>query len=54
MADDHATRWMKEESNAKSFCTAVGANANFRNRIHNLIAFNVPITMEPDNPTSIA
>ena len=53
MADDHATRWIKEESNARSFCTAVGANVNFRNRIHNLIAFNVPITMEPDNPTHI-
>ncbi len=53
MADDQAARWMREELNAKSFCAVIGTSANFRNRIHNLIAFNVPITMELENANHI-
>ena len=53
MADDHVARWMKEETNVKRFCEAVGTNVTFRKRIYNLIAYNVPITMEPENDNHI-
>jgi hypothetical protein len=53
MADDHAARWMKEESNARSFCEAIGPDTTFKKRVYNLIAYNVPITMEPENDNHI-
>jgi hypothetical protein len=49
MPDDHAARWIKDETNAAHFCSELGTNTTFRKRIYNLITFNVPIIMEPEN-----
>ena len=53
MVDDHAARWMRDEANTKRFCSELGTKATFRKRIYNLIAFNVLITMEPENVNHI-
>ncbi len=49
MDNDHATNWLKEEANTKEFCNKIGPDANFKTRTYNLIAYNVPITMDPEN-----
>jgi len=53
MADDHAARWLKDETNARSFCSKIGTATTFRKRLYNLIAYNVPIIMEPENGNHI-
>ncbi len=49
MESDHATAWLRGEDNAKEFCGKVGPDAKFRTRTYNLIAYNVPITLDPQN-----
>ena len=41
--------WLRKESNAKEFCQNVGPGTKFKTRTHKLIAYNVPLTLEPIN-----
>ena len=54
MDNDYATGWLKETDNTKEFCSKIGPDAKFRTRTHNLIAYNVPIIMDPDNEKHMA
>jgi len=46
---DEAARWFANDENQRRLCDRIGANTEFRNRAYNVIAFNVPIALEPDN-----
>jgi hypothetical protein len=46
--DDGAT-WLRSGDNRKILCVAIGSNATFKPRTFSLIAYNVALTVEPDN-----
>jgi len=48
MDSDEAAIWISGEDNKRRFCDSIGANTEFRHRIYNVIAFNVPLTINPD------
>ena len=45
---DEATAWFQKAENRSNFCCKIGPNVASRTRIHNLIAFNVPLTISPE------
>jgi len=47
--NDVAVGWLKVEDNCDAFCSAIGPNVTFKIRAHSLIAFNVALTLDPDN-----
>jgi len=47
--DDSTANWLRKKDNAAAFCSAIGPNVAFKPRTHNLIAFNVALTLDPDN-----
>jgi hypothetical protein len=49
MDSDSAATWISEQENQDKACKKIGPGVLFRNRVHNLIAFNVPLGIEPEN-----
>jgi len=47
--DDDAASWMKLDENRAALCSALGPSVMFKARVHNVIAFNVALTIDPDN-----
>jgi hypothetical protein len=50
MDSDNATLWMTDQENRNQLCTKIGPGVLFRTRVHNLIAFNVPLDISPEDP----
>ena len=46
---DEATAWFQKSDNHTKFCQKIGPNVVTRTRIHNLIAFNVPLSINPED-----
>ena len=51
--NDMVATWLRKDSNAKEFCQNIGPGTKFKTRTHELIAYNVPLTMEPANPNHL-
>ena len=51
MENDNALEWIKRQENRVSFCIEIGPDVVFKPRSHTVIAFNVPITIDPKNET---
>jgi len=49
MDSEVATTWMLDQENRKKLCDKIGPSVVFRSRVHNLIAFNVPLGINPDD-----
>ena len=49
MDSDAAETWLSEQENRDKICNKIGPGVSFRSRVHNLIAFNVPIGISPEN-----
>ena len=49
MDSDGATAWLTKQENRIGFCSKVGPTVVFRARVYNLIAFNVPLDIDPEN-----
>jgi hypothetical protein len=47
--NNNGAAWMRMTDNCTALCKAIGNNAYFRTRTYNLIAFNVDLTVEPEN-----
>ena len=47
--NDRIAAWLRRESNAKEFCENVGTEAKFKTRTHELIAYNVLLTLDLTN-----
>ena len=46
---DDSTSWMTNQDNRNKFSNKIGPNVVFKTRAHSIIAFNVPIAINPDN-----
>ena len=46
---DEAFRWINKRENKFSFSVEIGPDVVFKPRSHTIIAFNVPLTIDPDN-----
>lgn len=46
---DEAAKWFANNTNRIDLCSILGEDVVFRSRIYNILAHNVPLTMEPDN-----
>ena len=46
---DTAATWLLEQENRDKTCKKIGPGVSFRSRVHNLIAFNVPLGISPEN-----
>jgi hypothetical protein len=53
MKNEEATTWLQQEDISKAFTAELNQMATFKKRAHNVIAFFVPLTLDPDNPTNI-
>jgi hypothetical protein len=49
MDSDAATTWLADQENRNKLCRKIGPGVAFRTRVHNLIAFNVPLEISPDD-----
>lgn len=49
METDGGAVWLRDRENQKRLCEALGPKVQVKTRTFNLIAFNVPLTLEPDN-----
>lgn len=49
MDSDAAATWITKQKNCNSFCSKIGPTVVFRVRVHSLIAFNVPLDIDPEN-----
>jgi hypothetical protein len=49
MDSDAAATWVAEQENRDKICNKIGPGVSFRSRVHNLIAFNVPLGLSPEN-----
>jgi hypothetical protein len=49
MDSDVATAWLTDQENRSKLCEKIGPGVSFRSRVHNLIAFNVPLGVDPEN-----
>ena len=47
--NDEVATWLSSLDNQRSICEKIGPNAEFRNRSYNIIAFNVPIALNPES-----
>ena len=47
--NDETAAWLSRPDNQRNLCEKIGSNAEFRNRPYNIIAFNVPIAMNPES-----
>ena len=46
--NDELAAWLSNETNQRRICDSIGSNAEFRTRIFNIIAFNVPLAINPE------
>ena len=46
--NDETASWLAKEVNQRRICDHIGANAEFRTRTFNIIAFNVPLAINPE------
>ena len=46
--NDETAGWLSKEDNQRRICDLIGANAEFRTRTFNIIAFNVPLAINPE------
>ena len=46
---DISMTWMLEQENCSKLCEKMGPGVAFRSRVHNLIAFNVPLGINPED-----
>jgi hypothetical protein len=51
MDSDSASLWLTKTENRDDFCKKIGPGVVFRSRVHNLIAFNVPLDISPEDHT---
>jgi hypothetical protein len=49
MDSDAATTWMSDQENRRKLCDKMGQGVIFRTRVHNLIAFNVPLGINQED-----
>jgi hypothetical protein len=49
MDSNAATKWLIEGENRARICNKIGPGVVFRSRVHNLIAFNVPLGITPED-----
>ena len=47
--NDETANWLANQDNQHTICEKIGANAEFRNRTFNIIAFNVPLALNPED-----
>ena len=47
--NDETANWLSIQDNQRQICDKIGSNAEFRNRSYNIIAFNVPLALNPDD-----
>ena len=47
--NDETASWLAKEANQGRICELIGANAEFRTRTFNIIAFNVPLAINPES-----
>jgi hypothetical protein len=45
---DAAAHWLSDADNQRKLCDVIGSNTEFRSRTYNIIAFNVPTDINPD------
>jgi hypothetical protein len=50
MESDEATSWLAEKENRTEFGNKIGPSVKFCSRVHNLIVFNVPLAINPEDP----
>jgi hypothetical protein len=50
MDNDSALAWIQKEDNSLAFRTDIGADVVIKPRTHMVIAFNAPLTLNPDDP----
>lgn len=46
---DELARWLSNKANQRKICDNIGSNTEFRTRTYNVIAFNVPIAINPED-----
>ena len=49
MDSDDATTWLSNRENQTKLCNKIGPSVIFCTRVHNLIVFNVPLGIAPEN-----
>jgi hypothetical protein len=49
MDSDASTTWMSDQENHSKLCEKMGPGVAFRSRVHNLIVFNVPLGINPED-----
>ena len=50
MDSDVATTWLTNQDNQAKFCTKIGQGMQFHTQVHQLIAFNAPLGITPEDP----
>lgn len=50
MESDEATAWIADKENRTEFGNKIGPSIKFCSRVHNLIVFNVPLALNPEDP----
>jgi hypothetical protein len=50
METDEATSWLADKENRTKFGNKMGPNVKFCSRVHNIIVFNVPLALDPEDP----
>ena len=45
---DESAKWFTNEINRVDFCVTLGDGVRFKNRIFNVLAFNVPLNLDPN------
>ena len=46
---DEAAKWFTNEINRVAFCVSLGDGVRFKSRIFNVLAFNVPLNLDPND-----
>jgi hypothetical protein len=49
MDSDASTTWMSDQENRRKLCEKMGPGVTFRSRVHQLIVFNVPLGVNPED-----
>ena len=49
MNTDKSATWLSDSSNQRKLCDRIGSNTEFRTRAYNVMAFNVPLIINPDD-----
>ena len=47
--NDEMANWLANQDNQHTICEKIGTNTEFQNRTFNIIAFNVPIALNPED-----